>query len=52
MQRALDIQQRGLSDTDPQIAVTLRTYAAIMRATGRDLDATILEKQAQAIERP
>ncbi len=49
--RALDVRQRLLLSDHPDIAESLRTCAAILRATGRDMEAAPMAERADAIDR-
>ena len=49
--RSLDVRQRLLLPDHPDIAESLRTCAAILRATGRDIEAAPMAERAVSIDR-
>jgi len=47
--RCLTLREKVLGPTSPEVAVTLDEYALLLRASGRDADATAIETRARAI---
>src|SRR5262245_15899606 len=48
-QKALVINERAFGPDHPRVAMTLGTYAALLRKTGRGRDAAHLDKRAKEI---
>ncbi len=49
MKRALAIREEALGPEHPHVAQSLENYAALLRETGRDAEATKMEARAEAI---
>ncbi len=48
-ERSLAIREKALGAGHPHVALSLENYAALLRKTGRDIEAVKLEARAKAI---